>query len=503
MKAKRKPSTFYNQVFDNQLLCSLGPLFGDANADETVFSELDEPQESRDMLLESCEPIESFLEFKNCSDQSESNFGDTTTGSTNTEGILEKDEGNGYCSGIVDQYIVPLSLVERWGSAMDIVYPDSKRCCCFTKSYYRYVKGTGSLLATLQAKRKPSTFHNQVFDNQLLRSLGPLCGDADADETFFSELEEPQESRDRLLESCEPIESFLEFKNCSDQWESNFWDTTTGSTNTEGILEKDERNGYCSGIVHQYIVPLSLERGGEVPWPKNKDKASSLKEQHLRYFTPKEFPQRISLRQRCALRWNSFEYSSGCSVTQILICRIIVIILKTLQCSRCRSHPQLYVWLTISTTIRKEETLNLSQSSVSELDEPQESRDTILESCEPIESFLEFKNCSDQSESNFVDTTTGSTNTEGILEKDEGNRYCSGIVDQYIVPLSLVESLGVHQRKLSKSEKSEILRIVDVYAPWILYPGELCIAEELFEYSSGCVTQILICRIITSTLELM
>ncbi|KAM1013668.1 hypothetical protein ACFX2J_043449 [Malus domestica] len=64
-------------------------------------------------------------------------------------------------------------------------------------------------------------------------------------------------------------------------------------------------------------------------------------------------------------------------------------------------------------------------------------------------------------------------------------------------------SLGVHQRKLSKSEKSEILRIVDVYAPWILYPGELCIAEELFEYSSGCVTQILICRIITSTLELM
>ncbi|KAM2067204.1 hypothetical protein ACFX1T_043564 [Malus domestica] len=92
--AKRKPSTFYNQVFDNQLLCSLGPLFGDANDDETVFSELDEPQESRDRLLESCEPIESFLEFENCSDQSESNFGDTITGSTNTEGILEKDVCN-------------------------------------------------------------------------------------------------------------------------------------------------------------------------------------------------------------------------------------------------------------------------------------------------------------------------------------------------------------------------------------------------------------------------
>ncbi|KAK6927501.1 hypothetical protein RJ641_006092, partial [Dillenia turbinata] len=35
---------------------------------------------------------------------------------------------------------------------MDIVYPSSKRCCCFTKSYYRYVKGTGSLLATVQPK---------------------------------------------------------------------------------------------------------------------------------------------------------------------------------------------------------------------------------------------------------------------------------------------------------------------------------------------------------------
>ncbi|CAN6678377.1 unnamed protein product [Malus baccata var. baccata] len=97
------------------------PLFGDANADETVFSKLDEPQESRDTLLEYCEPIESFLEFKNCSDQSESNFVGTTTGSTNTEGILKKDEGSGFCSGIVDQYIVPLSLVERWGSAMGIL----------------------------------------------------------------------------------------------------------------------------------------------------------------------------------------------------------------------------------------------------------------------------------------------------------------------------------------------------------------------------------------------
>eukprot|EP01018_Ginkgo_biloba_P022279 Gb_23570 [translate_table: standard] len=47
-----------------------------------------------------------------------------------------------------EQYKVPVCLIERWGDAMDIVFPDSRRCCCFTKSYGRYVKGTGSLLAT-------------------------------------------------------------------------------------------------------------------------------------------------------------------------------------------------------------------------------------------------------------------------------------------------------------------------------------------------------------------
>lgn len=43
--------------------------------------------------------------------------------------------------------------------SLDIVYPDSKRCCCFTKSYYRYVKGTGSLLATIQV-----WFHFKLSD---------------------------------------------------------------------------------------------------------------------------------------------------------------------------------------------------------------------------------------------------------------------------------------------------------------------------------------------------
>lgn len=83
--------------------------------------ELDEPQGSWDKWLESCQPIESFLEFKNCSDHSEPNFVDSTNVSTDTSGALEEDEGNGCCTSTLDQYSVPLSLIERWGSAMGIL----------------------------------------------------------------------------------------------------------------------------------------------------------------------------------------------------------------------------------------------------------------------------------------------------------------------------------------------------------------------------------------------
>ncbi|XP_062006035.1 tRNA (cytosine(38)-C(5))-methyltransferase 2-like [Rosa rugosa] len=119
--AKRKPSTFHSQLFNNQLLWSPKPLFGHTNADDKVFCELDEPQGSLDKLLESCEPIEIFLEFKNCRDQL--NFVDTNV-YTDTIGVLEKDEENGCCTSTLDQYSVPSSLIERWGSAMGVIDRD-------------------------------------------------------------------------------------------------------------------------------------------------------------------------------------------------------------------------------------------------------------------------------------------------------------------------------------------------------------------------------------------
>lgn len=86
------------------------------------------------------------------------------------EGETKNDEACLSDGSCLNQYVVPLSLIERWGSAMDIVYPDSKRCCCFTKSYYRYVKGTGSLLATVQRERKGKT---SSLKEQCLRYFTP------------------------------------------------------------------------------------------------------------------------------------------------------------------------------------------------------------------------------------------------------------------------------------------------------------------------------------------
>ncbi|WCJ30242.1 tRNA (cytosine(38)-C(5))-methyltransferase 2 [Euphorbia peplus] len=139
--AKRKPLFFQNKVFNHHILSSLDPLFG--RTENSVVDECDQPTENWDQMLKSCEPVENFLEFKNSISyvDAETDFVATTSVST---GDVENIEGN-----TIDQYLVPSNLIERWGSAMDIVYPDSKRCCCFTKSYYRYVKGTGSLLATV------------------------------------------------------------------------------------------------------------------------------------------------------------------------------------------------------------------------------------------------------------------------------------------------------------------------------------------------------------------
>ncbi|CAM8886460.1 unnamed protein product [Rhodiola kirilowii] len=73
-------------------------------------------------FLQHYEPVERLFEFK--------------ASSRGTGG-----QSSGHGSSKLDQKML------RSAMGILIVYPYSKRCCWFTKTYYRYVKGTGPLLA--------------------------------------------------------------------------------------------------------------------------------------------------------------------------------------------------------------------------------------------------------------------------------------------------------------------------------------------------------------------
>ena len=45
-----------------------------------------------------------------------------------------------------EQYLVPDKVLAKNSHVFDIVKPDGHRSCCFTKGYYHYAQGTGSVL---------------------------------------------------------------------------------------------------------------------------------------------------------------------------------------------------------------------------------------------------------------------------------------------------------------------------------------------------------------------
>ena len=130
--AKQESMSFPNPSVNDKLLRA--PTCLTLNTMRTQISY----DQNEDDLEVVCNPIRNFLEAQSIGDKECSAI------------ISDFKEADG-CTLIETashDYTVPLSLIERWGNAMDIVYPESKRCCCFTKSYYRYVKGTGSVLVT-------------------------------------------------------------------------------------------------------------------------------------------------------------------------------------------------------------------------------------------------------------------------------------------------------------------------------------------------------------------
>ena len=79
-----------------------------------MVNEDDSSQEDGHKLLQSCQPIEKFLELKNCSSDNEV---ESTTSMTGLSNDVPRTLGK----GIDHQYHVPTRLVERWGSAMGIL----------------------------------------------------------------------------------------------------------------------------------------------------------------------------------------------------------------------------------------------------------------------------------------------------------------------------------------------------------------------------------------------
>ncbi|KAF0898610.1 hypothetical protein E2562_008193 [Oryza meyeriana var. granulata] len=152
--AKRESMSFQNPSDNSKLLRT--PTFRTlVRADHNRYNQ------NEDDLELVCKPINEFLETRTL------NIDDLDSSGT----ISDFNESDGCTPSemVFQDYVVPLNLIERWGNAMDIVYPESKRCCCFTKSYYRYVKGTGSLLATSN-NLKPISKENLEISS--LREMG-------------------------------------------------------------------------------------------------------------------------------------------------------------------------------------------------------------------------------------------------------------------------------------------------------------------------------------------
>lgn len=115
MQAKRKPLSFQSQHNNNKLLWSPGPLFG-RDDDQLDFDKC-QGEEGSENLLQSCEPVEKFLDSTAQVNGEPSGFDESENGSRDGDGQEEDDT----VSDSVHQYLVPSSLIERWGNAMGIL----------------------------------------------------------------------------------------------------------------------------------------------------------------------------------------------------------------------------------------------------------------------------------------------------------------------------------------------------------------------------------------------
>ncbi|BDA49241.1 probable tRNA (cytosine(38)-C(5))-methyltransferase [Coccomyxa sp. Obi] len=178
--------------------------------------------------------------------------------------------------GQEDFFWVPDNVIEQWGEVLDIVVPSSQRCNCFTKTYSRYTKGSGSQLATSN-----------------LGLVRPRPGLHPGDLTLKPDTSALELERQRMAEAAHDPSSDLGTSPIDGQNTSPGDEVPAGSHVT--------RSGRVSTRPREYDG-LSREQ---------------LHAMRLRYFTPREianlhsfpagfgFPAHITLRQRYALLGNS------------------------------------------------------------------------------------------------------------------------------------------------------------------------------------------------------
>lgn len=118
LQAKRKPFSFTKPLFNNQLLRTPGPVLGENG--NTISNQGEETEGNHAKLLEACQPIRNFLEFTISGNDEDSEAGPFRSSISVIAGESDQNVSLDISS---DQFFVPSTLIERWGSAMGIRSP--------------------------------------------------------------------------------------------------------------------------------------------------------------------------------------------------------------------------------------------------------------------------------------------------------------------------------------------------------------------------------------------
>lgn len=122
MQAKRKPLFFKNFSYNNLLTFTPAPLL--TPEEITLLHPCMSLDENEEAVNVAC-PIKNFLEPDlSCRSENENGFTYFATNENEKETFFEKENEREFQKNgdvLMDKYMVPWSLIERWGSAMGIL----------------------------------------------------------------------------------------------------------------------------------------------------------------------------------------------------------------------------------------------------------------------------------------------------------------------------------------------------------------------------------------------